>query len=208
MIDGGKLAMSRRENGNPDQKDPDRVAFWTDGISPRRGSNDFEQPPVPPKEVPCLIVGDFKLYLKFNHGKLDMACNHGGGAEHEMQRVMNQIHDYMDMHHNRFGYVITERELIMFRRREGRMENHLWGHVDYSPMIPIEAESGQRNALMVLWYFHTKYAVMNESPGWRLESYYEKAYRGARNTVNVCSEQASKVTEKGQASKSGQSVYD
>ena len=74
----------------------------------------------------------------------------------------------MDMHHNRYGYVITETELVMFRRREKR-----WGLLDFSPSIPLHTADGGLNAIMVLWYFHVKYAVMtSRTEGYRLESLY------------------------------------
>jgi hypothetical protein len=76
----------------------------------------------------------------------------------------------MDMHHNKYGHVITDKELIMFRRRDWPE----WGHIVYSPFTPISGEQGQLNALMVLWYFHVRYAVMNENGGWQMESCYHK----------------------------------
>lgn len=88
----------------------------------------------------------------------------------ELQFVMNQIHDYMDMHHCRFGYILTETELIMFRRRE---ENGEWGLMDYSQPIPRNAPAeNQLNSMMVLWYFHVKYGCMNKEPGHELKSTY------------------------------------
>ena len=64
----------------------------------------------------------------------------------------------MDMHHNRFGYIITETELLMFRRRN---ENTL-GQLYFSPAIKFSAGINELNPLMVLWYFHVKYAVTGQ----------------------------------------------
>ena len=36
--------------------------------------------------------------------------------EEQAQRVVNQIHHYMEMHHSGFGYALTDTELIMYRR--------------------------------------------------------------------------------------------
>lgn len=177
VIGGGKLAMKRRIGGTPNKKDPDRVAFWTDGRHAR--TNSIEQgKPRTATEIPCLLVGDFKMAGKFNHNMLVKVCVRETRAE--PRKVMNQIHDYMDMHNNRFGYIITETELVVFRRRAKR---EMWGHVDFSPSIPIQAPEGKLNALMVLWYFHVKYAVLNQDEGYILPSYYHNCpikYGGGR----------------------------
>jgi hypothetical protein len=99
-------------------------------------------------------------------------------------RVVDQIHDYMDMHHNRYGYIISHNELIMFRRRDASVEK--WGQLDFSPSIPITTKKGKLNAMMVLWYFHVKYAVMELEGGWRLDSTYDDCPTSLLGTsVNV-----------------------
>lgn len=181
-IDGGKLAMERRSEGKSGRKDPDRVAFWTDGKHPRRHGKESGDLLFPATEIPCLLVGDYKMAGKFNWQMLQRAYE--GDQQAEPQKVLNQIHDYMDMHHNRFGYIITEVELIMFRRRE---EGNKWGQLDFSPSIPIQPEQGRLNALMVLWYFHAKYAMYNEDMGHRLQSLYfncPKSLLGDSNTAS------------------------
>lgn len=167
MIGDGTAAANRREGGNAETKIPDRAAFWTNGRFPLQDRHDKSQIARPPKEIPCLIVGDFKRAGKFSWQMLNRAYN--DEDKREPQRVMNQIHDYMDMHHNRFGYILTERELIMLRRRN---DNERWGQLDFSPSIPVSAPEGQLNALMVLWYFHVKYGVFNQDEGYRLQSFY------------------------------------
>ena len=72
----------------------------------------------------------------------------------EVVKVLNQLHDYMDMHHNRYGYVITETEAIMFRRRGAYGDEGVWSRLEYSDGIPISAGEGELNAMMILWYFH------------------------------------------------------
>ena len=167
MIHGSKAARLRRKGGrNHSQKEPDRTSFWFDGRYPRNSTTDRAHP-LPATHIPCLIVGDYKLYGKFRHR---MLVERSEGKNDELQKVMNQIHDYMDMHHCRFGYILTETELIMFRRREGG-----WGHIDFSKAVRRNATSvNELNALMVLWYFHVKYAFMNAAPGYYLESHYNK----------------------------------
>jgi hypothetical protein len=155
-IGPGCYATQRRIGGRPTKMDPDLVTFW----------RDFEQEQVA-TDVPCLMVGNYHLARQFNQQMLLRAIT-TLGHHAEVQKVINQIHDHMDMHHNRYGYVITETELVMFRRREKR-----WGLLDFSPSIPLHTADGRLNAIMVLWYFHVKYAVMTSgTEGYRLESLY------------------------------------
>jgi hypothetical protein len=162
-IGSGKLAMFRRtaltssdKNG---KKDPDRAAFWTDGKHPRKSPVERDDIPPHATEVPCLIVGDYKMTGKFNHAMVDNVYSGRSRKREEVKKVLSQIHDYMDMHNNRYGYVITETELIMFRRRN---KKETWGQLDFSPAIHFGGGKGKLNPLMVLWYFHVKYAVMGD----------------------------------------------
>lgn len=164
-IGGGKCAMKRRTKGNPRLKVPDLAAFWTNGDYSHLNAKKSQ--PHPACQIDCLIVGDFKMADKFNRSLL---LAKKAGFYGEGKKVADQIHDYMDMHHNRYGYIITHTDLIMFRRREDAAQT--WGQVDFSDSIPVSAERGKLNAMMVLWYFHVKYAVMGEDGGWKLPSYY------------------------------------
>lgn len=165
-IGGGKCAMKRRNKGNSNQKVPDLVAYWTNGDHSHL--NVRKSQPNPAGDTYCLIVGDFKMTPKFHHSML--LPSDQGRYNREGKKVVDQIHDYMDMHHNRYGYVITHTELIMFRRRDSPKE--VWGQMDFSRSIPVSTERGTLNAMMALWYFHVKYAVMGEDGGWKLRSYY------------------------------------
>jgi hypothetical protein len=167
IIHGSKAARLRRPGGKHcDRKEPDKTSFWYDGVNPRCSSNENFQRPPPWTNVPCLLVGDYKLSGKFNHR---MLLERSQGNNEQLQNVMNQLHDYMDMHYCRFGYILNETELIMLRRREGG-----WGLVEFSHSIPRNAGDNELNAMMVLWYFHVKYAAMNEEPGYQLDSFYEQ----------------------------------
>jgi hypothetical protein len=163
-IGGGKCAMKRRSEGNPGPKVPDLVAYWSDGDSSHLNAKKGK--PHPATDTNCLIVGDFKMNPKFSHS---MLLKKKGEFDAEGSKVVNQIHDYMDMHQNKYGYIITHTELIMFRRRDNPPK---WGQLDFSPSIPVSAERGELNAMMVLWYFHVRYAVMEDDGGWELPSYY------------------------------------
>ena len=161
-IGGGKCAMKRRKKGTSGQI-PDLVAYWNKGSHAHLCASKFRKGP-PGANTKCVIVGDFKVGGKFYHSMIEEKSDR---AYDETRKVFSQIHDYMDMHHNRYGYIITQGELIMLER------SIQWGQLNYSPPIPISAPSGKLNALMVLWYFHVKYAVMDLDKGWRLESNYE-----------------------------------
>jgi hypothetical protein len=164
-VGGGKCGMKRREKGVPHQMVPDLVSFWTEGkdshLAAKKGK------PHPALKEDCLIVGDFKCSTKFKHSMLTKGCN---GFSREARKVVFQIHDYMDMHHNRFGYVIGNNELIMFRRRDYPAQ--AWGQLDFSQPIPLNSERGNINGMMVLFYFHVKYVVLEEEGGWKLPSTY------------------------------------
>jgi hypothetical protein len=167
MIGSSKCAMKRREGGRPERKDPDRAAFWTDGVH-AICAPDMKDAMVAATDIPCLLVGDNKMAGKFSQKMLLRVSENL--YKTETQKVVNQIHDYMDMHHNRFGYIITETEVVMFRRRD---ENQKWGQLDFSPAIPLKAKEGNLNALMVLWYFHVKYAVLKQDETYELHSFYD-----------------------------------
>jgi hypothetical protein len=173
-IGGGKCAMKRRSQGNPEPKVPDLVAFWSDGDDSHLNAKKAK--PHPATHIDCLIVGDFKMNPKFSHSKL---LKKKGDFHAEGSKVVNQIHDYMDMHQNKYGYIITHTELIMFRRRDNPPK---WGQLDFSQSIPVSAPQGELNAMMVLWYFHVKYAVMGEDGGWNLPSYYHLCPEGLLGT--------------------------
>src|SRR5579859_7911138 len=54
----------------------------------------------------------------------------------EAEKVLSQIHGYMDSHEARYGYIVTNEELICFRRRAGK-----WGQLDISKAIPHNVEA-------------------------------------------------------------------
>jgi hypothetical protein len=171
-IGGGKCATKRRKLGNPAHRNPDLVAYWTDGNNDRLNANP-KQPGLPGDTVPCQLVGDIKMANKFTYSHLKEGIDGNGKAKFsaEGNKVMNQIHDYVDMHHNRFGYVITQQDLIMLRRRDEPPGK--WGQIDYSHSIPVSSEKGTLNAMIVLWYFHVKYVIMGLDGGCMLQSCYE-----------------------------------
>jgi len=70
----------------------------------------------------------------------------------EVGKVVTQIHDYMDRHEARYGYIVNDEELIFFRRRGTG-----WGHMDISPAIRHDTNGSIdyeiSNTKLVLFYF-------------------------------------------------------
>ena len=90
-------------------------------------------------------------------------------TEEEIPVPVVQLYRCMEMNHNRFGYLMNETELVMFRRRVDGDRMCL----DVSPPVFIHYSEGNLNALMVLWYFHVKYAVFNDEPGYYMPLSHE-----------------------------------
>jgi hypothetical protein len=83
----------------------------------------------------------------------------------EATKVLSQIHSYMDRSDARYGYIVTDEELIFFRRRGTG-----WGQLDVSPPIPHKGtDKDPLNSLYVMFYMHWKYARDDEA--WRLRAF-------------------------------------
>jgi hypothetical protein len=130
------------------------------------------------KNVFNRIPGDAKLYRKIRrswlppNGELYLT----GEREVEARKILTQVHGYMDMHEARYGYIVSDEELIFLRRRPGK-----WGQLDISPAIRHNVKpdrpSGTMNSLYVLFYLHWKVANDDGPEGWRLESYGKDSIR-------------------------------
>jgi hypothetical protein len=89
----------------------------------------------------------------------------------EARKVLNQIHGYMDQHEARYGYIVTDQELICFRRNGSG-----WGQLEVGPAIRHDVKpdrkSGVLNSKYVLFYLHWRVAN-DDSPEkwWRLRSF-------------------------------------
>ena len=123
-----------------------------------------------PSKVHNRIPGDAKLFRKIRRSMLPpngLDFLNEKRAQTEAQKVINQIHDYMDMHGARYGYVVNDQELIFFRRRGTG-----WGHMDISDAIRHDAtadlECGVFNSKYVLFYYH--YVIANDDSQWQLKS--------------------------------------
>jgi len=168
---GGSSAKWISPNADPAATDakrgkkPDHSGFMFEGAESQYDANN-------PKTVYNRIPGDAKLFRKIRRSWLppDGSTYLAGQKRREAEKVLSQIHGYMDMHEARYGYIVTDEELIFLRRREGK-----WGQLDISPAIRHDVrpdrESGVLNSLYVMFYFHWKVANDDGPDGWRLESY-------------------------------------
>jgi len=122
-----------------------------------------------PDEVDNRIPGDAKLFRKIRRS---MFPPDGSEFDYtkvvEVEKVLTQIHDYMDRHEARYGYLVNDEELIFFRRRGTG-----WGHMDISPAIRhdidgVDPDCKTLTSKLVLFYFHL--IIANDNSQWKLES--------------------------------------
>lgn len=131
------------------------------------------------KTVDNRIPGDAKLFRKIRRSMMPP-----DGAEfnkrnlREIEKVLTQIHDYMDRHEARYGYIVNDEELIFFRRRGTG-----WGHMDISPGIRHDVDGTQvlrtgstsrvqdlecriSSTKLLLFYFHL--VIAPDESKWKL----------------------------------------
>lgn len=88
------------------------------------------------------------------------------GRRKEFKQALSQVNWYMKQHHTRYGYILTDRELVAIRRldREGRIE--------LSAPIPWNAQgtaaAPQMTVLLGLWYLGMLAAEDQGPLTWRL----------------------------------------
>jgi len=112
------------------------------------------------------IPGESKMFRKFRHSMLSPdGQDRGADTDGAAQQVLARIHESMNQLDARYGYIINEKELIMFRCT-GR------GQLDISPSVrhdvQANVEHGIWNSKIVLFYFH--WFVANDDALWRLGS--------------------------------------
>jgi len=113
----------------------------------------------------------------------------------EAEKVISQIHYYMDKHETRYGYIVTNKTCIFLRRRGTG-----WGHIDISPAIPHDrdgnAEQGIFNSKMVLFYLHR--VIANDEKHWKLPSLWSTIQkRGSKRLSTPSKSRSLSVSPKG-----------
>ena len=122
-----------------------------------------------PEEVDNRIPGDAKLFRKIRRSMFPPdGPEFDAGNVTEIMKVLRQLHDYMDRHEARYGYLVNDEELIFFRRRGTG-----WGHMDISPALRhdvdgIDPTCKTLTSKLVLFYFHV--IIANDQSKWKLES--------------------------------------
>ena len=107
-----------------------------------------------PEKVANRIPGDAKLYTKIRRSMLPPDSDEfSSDIEAEVVKILGQIHDYMDRHEARYGYLVNDEELIFFKRRGTG-----WGHMNISPAIRHDMDGINDLTIsttkLVLFYFH------------------------------------------------------
>jgi hypothetical protein len=116
----------------------------------------------------CFVPGELKITFKFRLELLQTVNKDGTLDEtvvHEAEKVFTQIYNYMNYCNARYGYVLTNHELLMLERIPGQ-----FGRLKVSQSIPLSVVEGQLNAKLALWWLFYKVS------SWYLGS---TAYTGA-----------------------------
>ena len=111
-----------------------------------------------PNRVPGIIKPSWKWSSSFRFQ---------ADTVQEFNQVLSQINFYMIQHHARYGYILTDRELVAIRRRDGV------GNLDLSLRIPWSrqgtAQQPALTVLLALWYLGMLAATNGGLTGWYLQ---------------------------------------
>jgi hypothetical protein len=109
-----------------------------------------------PKAVFNRIPGDAKQFRKICREMLppDGKRYKPSQLNKEAHKVLNQIHGYMDRHEARYGYIITNEELICFRRTAAG-----WGQLEVSQAIRHDVEADGKTGVL-----NSKYVLFGKEP--------------------------------------------
>ncbi|QKX55691.1 uncharacterized protein TRUGW13939_02788 [Talaromyces rugulosus] len=124
--------------------DTGTLAATIDNFVPDLGFFD----PSPPVETrPNRAPGDIKPSFKWS---LELRNHPTAGIRSEFRQALSQVNWYMNQHHARYGFIITDRELVAIRRLDSN------GNLELSASIPWDANGTaaqpQLTVLLGLWY--------------------------------------------------------
>ena len=110
------------------------------------------------------VVGLVKSFDRWNTG-----MRHGNPIKQvEYLQHLSQLHHYMREHSCRYGFIMTEIELVCVRA--GTESTPYFGHLELSPAIELVTQEGL-TACLALWYLHmlAKEKPLRGQCGWRLD---------------------------------------
>lgn len=91
--------------------------------------------------------GDVKTSWKWN---TDLAAHPMPSYRKEFRQVLSQLNWYMGQHQARYGFILTDRELVVVRRLDAN------GYLELAPSIPFsrggDASQPELTVLLALWY--------------------------------------------------------
>ena len=109
------------------------------------------------------VVGVVKSFDRWHTGK-----RHGNGVEKvEYLQGLSQLQCYMREHSCRYGFIITEIELVCVRA--GTEETPYFGFLELASSVPVKTETGLTTC-MALWYLHmlAKKEPLPGQCGWKI----------------------------------------
>ncbi|KAI9824124.1 MAG: hypothetical protein M1819_001079 [Sarea resinae] len=107
----------------------------------------YFDPTRPYNTGPNRLPGDIKPSWKWHMGLQNSPLN---TAREEFRQALSQVNYYMNQHHSRYGFILTDRELVAIRKQDTH------GNLDLSDPIPWRTVGdGQAPILtlpLALWY--------------------------------------------------------
>lgn len=108
---------------------------------------------------PNRAPGDLKVSWKWQYS---MRYSHAVIEQREYKQVLAQVNFYMRQHNARYGYILTDTELVAVKRLEGN------GRLAVSAAVPwTRGGVGELSVLLALWYLGMLAA---EDTGWILNA--------------------------------------
>ena len=121
----------------------------------------YFDPQLPALNCPNRVPGDIKPSWKWSN-----SMRYQANTFNEFKQVLSQLNYYMKQHHARYGYILTDRQLVAVRRQDRA------GNLDLSLPIPWSrqgtAQQPALTVLLALWYLGMLAATNGGVAGWYL----------------------------------------
>jgi hypothetical protein len=122
----------------------------------------YFDPQLPAGNCPNRVPGDIKPSWKWSS-----SLRFQENTMNEFKQALSQVNFYMKQHHARYGYILTDRELVAIRRRDRD------GNLDLSLSIPWSRQGTAQlpalTVLLALWYLGMLAATNGGLTGWYLQ---------------------------------------